>query len=230
MMAHVRHVLHTLRSPSLKSPSSEAMAHVFALFDRTVPKAAGDMAACRKGCFHCCSQMVIVTAPEAFFVAAQVRKRPDLAAAVREAAREIGNLSMEERLGRQVFCPMLSEAMCSIYAGRPLGCRGFVSTELEACLAAFERGGTPDIPMPNDTVSVLYACRMLLMAALRLGGLGDASYELNSAVALALSGDDTEARWLAGEKLFDILRPSPPPPPQFEIAIRDLVAHTAPTV
>jgi hypothetical protein len=230
MAAHVRHVVHALRSPSAKSPSSDAVAHVLALHDRTVPKQAEKMLACRKGCSHCCSQMVVITAPEAFYVAAQLRSRPDAAAAVAAVARETGGLTLEQRLGKNIFCPLLSETICTIYAGRPLGCRGFVSTSLEACLAAFVRGESPDIPMPNDSISVLYACRMLLLAALRLAGLTDGVYEMNSAVAVALSAKDAEARWLAGEDLFAGLQASPPPPPQFETAIRQLMAHVAPTV
>lgn len=174
--------------------------------------------------------MVVVTAPEAFYVAAHLRSRPEMAAAVAAVARDTATLTLEERLGRNIFCPMLSEAICSIYATRPLGCRGFVSTSLEACLAAFVRGETPDIPMPNDSISVLYACRMLLMASLRLAGLKDGVYEMNSAVAVALSAPDAEAQWLGGKDLFAGLQSNPPPPAQFETAIRQMVGYVAPTV
>ncbi|MGE4064880.1 MAG: YkgJ family cysteine cluster protein [Rhodospirillaceae bacterium] len=230
MMAHIRHVVQALRSPTSKSPSSDAVAHVLAVHDRTVPKQAEKLLACRKGCSHCCSQMVVVTAPEAFYVAAQLRSRPEAAAAVAEVARQAGAMTLEQRLGKNIFCPLLTDTICSIYAGRPLGCRGFVSTNLDACIAAFTRGETPDIPMPNDSISVLYACRMLLLAALRVAGLKDGVYEMNSAVAVALGSKDAESQWLAGKDLFAGLQASPPPPPQFESAIRQMVAHIGPTV
>ena len=230
MAAHIRYVVHALRSPTSKSPSAEAVAHVLAVHDRTVPKQAEKLLACRKGCSHCCSQMVVITAPEAFYVAGQLRGRPDAAAAIAEVARATGGLTLEQRLGRNIFCPLLSETICSIYAERPLGCRGFVSTSLDACIAAFVRGGPPDIPMPNDSISVLYACRMMLLAALRLAGLNDGVYEMNSAVAAALSAKDAEARWLAGGDLFAGLQASPPPPPQFEASIRQMMAYVAPTI
>lgn len=228
--AHVRHVVHALRSPSAKSPASDAVAHVTALHDRTVSKESEKLLACRKGCFHCCSQMVVVSAPEAFYVAAAVRRRPEMASAVAGIAQRTGSMTLEQRLGQDLFCPMLKDAICSIYATRPLGCRGFVSTSLDACLAAFTRGEAPNIPMPSDSVSVLYACRMLLIAALRLARLDDGVYEMNSAVAVALTHEDSETRWLAGENIFAALAPAPPPPPQFETAIRQLVAFVAPTV
>jgi hypothetical protein len=92
------------------------------------------------------------------------------------------------------------------------------------------RGETPDIPMPNDSISVLYACRMLLIAALRLAGLKDGVYEMNSAVAVALSAGDAEVQWLSGKDLFAGLQATPPPPPQFEASIRQMMAFVAPTV
>src|SRR5690606_24097087 len=109
-------------------------------------------------------------------------------------------------------------------------CHGFVSQDVNACIAAFDRGETPNIPMPADYTQVLYTCRTLLLAALRLAGLHDGLYELNSAVAVVLATDNAEARWLRGENIFAGLSPAPPPPPQFEVAIRQLAAFVAPTV
>ncbi|MSO72417.1 MAG: hypothetical protein EXQ84_02245 [Rhodospirillaceae bacterium] len=228
--AHIRHVIKLLRSPQAKSPCSDAIAHVTSVYDRSLPASAQTMLACRKGCSHCCTQLVVVTAPEAFFVAAQIRKQPKTVAAVVEAARDTGTLSLEERLRAKSMCPMLDAAICSVYAARPLGCHGFVSTNLNACLAAFERLETPDIPMPQDNISVLYACRMLLLAALRLAGLRDSTYEMNSALAAILTEDNAEPRWLTGEDILAGVKPAAPPPPQFEDAIRKMAAFVSPTV
>ena len=228
--AHIRHVIKLLRSPQAKSPCSDVIAHVGALHDRSVPPSMQTMLACRKGCSHCCTQMVVVTAPEAFYVAAQIRNRPRTVEAVGEVARQTGALPLLERLKAKVMCPMLENAICSIYAARPLGCHGFVSTDLNACLAAFERLETPNIPMPEDNISVLYACRMLLSAALRLVGLRDSVFELNSALAAILAHDNAERRWLAGEDILAGVKAEPPPPPQFEEAIRKMAALVAPTL
>lgn len=230
MAAHVRHVVHLLRSPQARTPSADAVAHVTALFDRSVPESANKMIACRKGCAHCCTQMVIVTAPEAFHVASLVRKKPATVAAIIAAAQRTGTLTLNERLTANIMCPMLDDALCSIYAGRPLGCHGFVSASLDACLATFTQGGKPDIPMPGDTVQVLYACRMLMLVALRLAGLKDAVYELNAALAAILTQEEAEARWLKGEDVFAGVRAEAPPPPQFEQAIRQMAAFVAPTL
>ncbi len=228
--AHIRHVIKLLRSPQADSPCSDAVAHVTDLFDRSVPPAQQTLLACRKSCSHCCTQMVVLTAPEAFFVAAQIRKRPKTIAAVVDVARQTGTLSLEERLRAKVMCPMLEAALCTIYAARPLGCHGFVSTNLNSCLAAFERLETPDIPMPQDNISVLYASRMLLLAALRLADLRDSTYEMNSALSAILTADNAEQRWLAGEDILAGVKTEAAPPPQFEDAIRKMAAFVAPTV
>jgi Fe-S-cluster containining protein len=227
--AHVRHVIQLLRNARSDSPCSDAVAHVTALFDRTVPASPVPLA-CRKGCAHCCTQLVVLTAPEAFFVAAQLRKRPETVAAIIDADKRTRGLAIEERLKSKVQCPLLDDTICSVYAARPLGCHAFVSADLNACLAAFERGETPNIPMPSDYVSVLYACRTLFLAALRLAGLNSAAYEMNAALAAILTQDNAEARWLAGEDILAGVPATAPPPPQFNEAIAKMAAFVAPTV
>ena len=230
MAAHVRHMVHILRSPQTKTPSADAVTHLTALFDRSVPDQANKMIACRKGCAYCCTQMVIATAPETFFVASQVRKKPATVAAIIAAAERTAKLSLNERLTANIMCPMLEDSLCSIYVGRPLGCHGFVSTNLDACISTFTQGGKPDIPMPSDTVQVLYASRMLMLVALRLAGLKDAVYELNAALAAVLTQEDAEERWLKGEDVFAGVNAEAPPPPQFEQAIQQMAAYVAPTL
>jgi Fe-S-cluster containining protein len=228
--AHVRHMVHLLSQPAADSPCSDAIAHIGVVLDRTIPPAAAQSLACGRGCSHCCVQMVTVSAPEALFVAAQIRKRTPAVAAMIAADARTRGLSLEDRLQLRQKCPLLSQDLCSIYAGRPLGCRGFVSVNLNACIAAFDHGAAPEIPTPSIYVDVLHSCRMLLIAALRLRGLKDASYELNAAVTAALAIEDAETRWLAGEDVFADVPVTGEIPPAFNTAIAQLVNHVAPTV
>ncbi len=228
--AHVRHIVGLLRDRQAGSPCAEIVAHVAALFERSVLTTPPAQLACRKGCSHCCVQMVILTAPEAFFVAAQLRKRPDTVAAIVEANSRAQGLTLQERLHTKTWCPLLADAACSVYAARPLACHGFVSMNLEACLATFERGAPPDIPTPALNVRMLETCRMLYMAALRLAGLPDAFYEMNEALATILATDNAEARWLAGENILAGVPIKAPPPPQYDEAIGKIAAFVAPTV
>jgi hypothetical protein len=228
--AHVRHMVHLLSNPAAPSPCADAISHVSELFSRTVPKESEKGLACRRGCAACCTQLVTVTAPEALWVAAQIRRKPAAMDAMRAVDRQTHGLSMEQRLKSHITCPLLENDLCSIYAGRPIGCRGFVSLNLDACIATFIHGAEPQIPVPANRLDILYTCRMVLYAALRLRGLRDQAYELNAAVTAALAFEDAEARWLRGEDIFADVPVTGGVPPNFETAISQLVAHVAPTV
>jgi len=225
---HVRHVTYLLRDPKARSPSADAIRHVAALFDRSVPPALQKTLACRRGCSHCCTQMVTLTEPEAFLMAAQIRQKPEVVAAIHEVNAKTKGLTLEQRLRTGLMCALLKDQACSINAARPLGCRGFVSVDLSACISAFVNAGEPNIPMPGEFLSGLYACRILLMAALRLARLTDASFEMNEALSVILTQEDSETRWLRGENVFAGVTALPPPPAQFETAIRQMAAFTAP--
>src|SRR3954468_10728411 len=95
MDAHVRHMVKLLRNPASKSPCSDAVAYATALYERTVPKSAHDKIVCRKGCAFCCSQLVTLTAPEAFFVASALRKRPELGAKLAAADQTTRGMTLE---------------------------------------------------------------------------------------------------------------------------------------
>lgn len=225
---HVRHVAHLLRDPKARSPSTDAVRHITSLFDRSIPAPAQNAIACRKGCSHCCTQMVTLTAPEAFFVAAQLRDKPEVIAAIHDANAKTRGLTMEQRLRTGLMCAFLKDHACSIYGSRPLGCHGFVSVDLNACIAAFVNGAEPNIPMPGEFVQALYANRILLMAALRLAGLPDVAFEMNEALSAILLQENAEARWYAGEDIFAGVATLPPPPPEFETSIRQMAAFVAP--
>jgi Fe-S-cluster containining protein len=225
MAAHVRHVFNLLRDHKLDSPCSKAVAHVTSLFDRTAP--AHPLIACRKGCSHCCTQKVVLTAPEAFFVAARIKENPKAKDAIIAAHRRTHAMSLEGRLQAQIFCALLEDSICSIYTARPLACHAFVSTDLEACLAAFTRDQPANIPMPSDYVDTVHACRILLMAALRIARLPSSVYEMNAALAVILAQENAEARWLAGENVLAGVPVQSPPPPQFEQAIRQMAVYVA---
>jgi hypothetical protein len=228
MAAHLRHTVRLLRNAGVPSPSAAAVAYLVGLYDRSVPPRTD--IACRKGCSYCCCQPVLVSAPEAFFIAAQIRERPDSRNSVAAAAQELIGRAPDSPISEWVRCPLLEDQACAIYAARPLACHAFVSVKLEACLAAFVDHAPPDIPMPANNISLLYGCRMLLFAAQRLIGRPDHTYEMNGAVSIVLATDKAEARWLAGEDLFAGLESKTPIPPQFEREIAGMTAFVAPTL
>jgi hypothetical protein len=149
---------------------------------------------------------------------------------VAAADKTTRGLSLEERLKAHTVCPLLEAGACSVYAARPLGCHAFVSVNLDACRATFEHDAPPQIPQPVEHSAVLYACRLMLMAALKLAGLRAVSYELNGAVTRALTGADTERRWLAGEDVLADTEAGGETPPDAAAVIDRIVANVAPTI
>lgn len=172
--------------------------------------------------------MVTLTAPEAFFLAAQIRDKPEVIAAIQDANSKTRGLTLEQRLRTGLMCAFLKDNACSVYGARPLGCHGFVSADLNACISAFVNGGEPNIPMPGEFVQGLYATRILLTAALRLAGLPDQAYEMNEVMSAILLQENAEARWFAGENVLAGVATLPPPPPEFETSIRQMAAFVAP--
>jgi hypothetical protein len=228
MAAHLRHTARLLRNRHLDSPCSEAMRHLTGLFERSVQPAQRLGLACRSGCAYCCKQPVTLLAPEAFFLASQIRGRSNQIAAMADAAHAFRGLAWDGRWHGALPCPLLEESACTAYSARPFSCRGFVSRDVDAC-RVFEQSGKPVAMLP-DFVSVLYACRMILVAAIRLAGLKDEVFEMNAAATVALAGNDVERHWLQGKAVFKDLERGPQPPPQFEANIQKMIAFVAPTV
>src|SRR5205823_15057735 len=119
----VRRMVTLLRDPAAASPSAAAVAHIGAVFDRSVPENARKSIACRSGCAHCCRQRVAVTAIEAFALAHVLRGRSSLAATVAAADARTRGLDGKQRLDAAIECPLLVEQKCSVYPARPLVCR-----------------------------------------------------------------------------------------------------------
>lgn len=222
MAAHLREVVRRLRGGSCRA----AVTYLTELYDRSI--APRDDLACARGCAFCCVQTVVVTAAEAFAVAAEIRERAATVAALRShPARRLGEPKSNWRP-----CPFLAEdKICSIYEARPLACHGFVSRDLAACIDFF--AGTRDEAgfTPQDRQQVMTACRMMLCAAHLLTGRGpQAGYELTGAVAAILALPDAEARWHRGENVLKAVPMGPPVPPHIAAEIQRMAAFVAPTI
>ena len=124
-------------------------------------------------------------------------------------------------------CPLLMAGECTIYAARPLACRGFASFSVEACKRAFEQHGA-DVPVPAACGSVRSALESALRAALKHHALPYASYEFDTALDQVLDVPGAEAAWLAGEDVFtgvDVDRSAHPGEAlQREIVLDSLIA------
>lgn len=227
--AHVRQAARLLRDRQTSaSPSARAVRHVVELFERSVPESARAQLACASGCAFCCYQPVRVTAAEAFFLAGQLRERPETEAAVRAAADMLSDRQADAPKVAWLRCPLLdADNGCSAYAARPLNCHAYVSVNVEDCKAV-EAGAVVMEPAPYKTIKE--GARVMLQAALRANGLPDTSYELNAALRAVLDTDHAEKRWLRGEDIFAQVPQVSPNNAQAEKLIAWVAANIAPTL
>jgi len=205
--------------------------HVAERFESSVPPATHAKLACRSGCAFCCHQPVKVNAAEAFFLATQLRERPDTTAAVREAARQLAARDAEAPRVAWLRCPLLDQAdACSVHSARPLSCHGYVSLDVEDCKISYPQTGAWSVREPAIYDDLRSSWRLILQAALRLNGLPDTNYELNAALALVLDTEDAEKRWLRGENIFAALKPLSPNKPEIEQVLALIAARIGPTL
>jgi Fe-S-cluster containining protein len=157
--------------------------------------------ACAPGCFFCCYLPVDVLAPEAFLIAAHLRRTrspAELAALV----YQLGSHGQHDFGMRP--CVFLAQGCCSIYEVRPMVCRGYNSLSKERC-EAFYQDASIDLKGTKDRVAGRLAEAMQegVIAGLQALGLDAHWYELASAVMRALETGDGPARWAQGEAVFE---------------------------
>ena len=173
--------------------------------------------ACAAGCAWCCHQQVAIAPAEAVAIARHVTRTfpPDALAALQARlaaldARTRG-LGVPDRAKLKAPCAFLADGNCSVYAVRPLRCRGVYSRDAAHCQWAMENPdqvfGSPDRhakpgPYPVEPARIMDAALTGFARALRDRGLAWEALELTAAVRIALDTPDAGERYLAGEPVF----------------------------
>ncbi len=183
------------------------------MLDKTIQKMPQAPAyQCAKGCNFCCHGAVSVSAPELFRAVRLIDSASGIdKAGVIGRAKARSAATFEAALALRDPCPLLVEGNCSVYEDRPMGCRQFVSTNAEGCRTAFEKR-TGELPYVPGAANAGLILRSLLMGAVASLGLKADTYELSSALVVALEQPDAEARWLAGEDVLAGALVTPQPP------------------
>jgi hypothetical protein len=158
--------------------------------------------ACRGDCPACCCLRVTVTAPEALLLArfisvnaqAFAERNVDLIARITAIDAAVGSLTEAERMAAGRSCAMLEAGFCLAYKLRPLACRGHASFDAEACAKA-TAGQNVDVPVSAEHIVLRGLVQSAMMAAMQEAGLASGLYELNGAVALALTTPDAPRLW-----------------------------------
>lgn len=138
---------------------------------------------CRKGCFSCCRQPIDVPLPEAYTIAQYIRNN--------FSHKEVESLNdrldkwllwVKEELphyeqkgidayaafyNHGVFCPLLVNGSCSIYAVRPVVCRGYyVSSDPRSCLPLNDEAALKEEPVPLGSIPVVGSKHAMRIRAL----------------------------------------------------------------
>ncbi len=167
---------------------------------------------CAPGCAFCCHLSVFASVPELLTLAAHLRSTLTPAAlaarteGIRETAAAVRDLSQAERAQSKRACPLLDVAtrQCGVYAARPLACRAYNSCDAGVCEQAFDAALTHwDLPTDLFQLTVSRNARKGLLSAVFAAGLDPGPYELVTGLDVALRIPDADARWLAGEPIFE---------------------------
>ena len=164
--------------------------------------------ACKEGCDWCCYLTVGTTVPEVIRIVEYLQRTlsPEELQATRARIAALDDQKRASRLGQQAGtrwpCALLVNHRCIAYPVRPLTCRGFNSSDAQAC----ERF----LQSPRKVVVPNYVPQLRLMtfvldgtrAGLSESGLRGDLLELTAALRIALEVPDAAERWLAGEAVF----------------------------
>ncbi|HEY4369640.1 MAG TPA: YkgJ family cysteine cluster protein [Steroidobacteraceae bacterium] len=151
--------------------------------------------ACRAGCTWCCHFSVDVRAVEVFSILDFVERtftideKARVYAEVRGNSATLKNLDEIERMQRNVKCPFLNDGRCTIYSVRPQTCRNYHATNVAGCQQSYEDPNNLDID-PDFAPWVYQAGGAHVEAfsnAMRDAGYDVSAYELNSALATAMT-------------------------------------------
>ena len=146
---------------------------------------------CKEGCSYCCQKPgVLVTPAELLRIIKHVWALDEAAlASVAQRARSyvehLAGGSFDEPTAESFPCPLLRDNRCSVYDIRPLTCRGYNSTSVEACKGAL---ASPEVMVPLFALikDVTDGATVGTATALRAIGFNDALVDLGTALHIGL--------------------------------------------
>jgi Fe-S-cluster containining protein len=122
------------------------------------------VAACRRGCSHCCHIPVLITQTEAHVMADELK----ITVAKPEKFVRAGNKAYDG-----VACPFLADNECSIYESRPLACRIHYSMAGDDLLCQIVPGESIEVPFFNNMPYLLAMVQALPGQEHRLADIRD---------------------------------------------------------
>lgn len=142
------------------------------------------IAACRKGCSHCCHVPVTISRAEAVLLArASGRRAAQPVHGVRPdaLATEAEVIAAQQRLQHRPSpspCPFLHDAQCSVYAHRPMACRVLLNLDDDELLCRLTRNAgdndaAPEAQVPYADARALKALALAAQASSEFADIRD---------------------------------------------------------
>jgi len=168
--------------------------------------------ACQAGCTFCCHQYVGISMAELAIVAKYVETNFDksgqqqLRDRLSETIEATAGMNQFERAASRIDCPLLNETsrQCTIYAARPLTCRGMHSLDRDACEKDDATPGkNHPIPQFEDHKNITRSIAIGLHLGIAENNLEIKELELGRTLLIALTEKDAIERWIKGEAVFE---------------------------
>lgn len=177
-------------TPSIIELAELAAAYAEQAFHRTGGPERSARLHCRRGCSYCCHLPVETSTAEAARALEYARGELNAAefralrARIREAARAYP-LAPDRPPAQSPPCPFLEDDACLVHPVRPLACRGWNSSDVSACIEAYERGVTA-VRVPVDSrIRAVYAnASEALLRGLDRAGAGRPAHLVPALAAL----------------------------------------------
>lgn len=153
-----------LIAQAAKSPTSAKRVSWLRKAADHVSDSAAHLAACKKGCAHCCHIAVMISRSEAQVIAKETGAKLDVKAGAftmdhAEDAPGAYQAATDQAFGRP--CPFLADGSCSIYSSRPLQCRLLLNLDDDALLCQLMQGGATNVPYLNTKIHHFAAVTIL---------------------------------------------------------------------
>jgi Fe-S-cluster containining protein len=166
--------------------------------------------ACAPGCAHCCHMPVSLSPPEALLIHTHVLehwpadRRAALVAALAEAERAAAGEDDAALFRARRACVFLDgdSQRCTIYAVRPLACRGHASFDRQACADAHEAPAdaarAARVPTDEGLRAEKDRIKTTLGVTLIEARRDPLDYELSSLLRAVFADPEIGQRWLSG--------------------------------
>ncbi|MFJ1470134.1 YkgJ family cysteine cluster protein [Massilia orientalis] len=190
-----------------KGPVTPQVVRFYSAFDKMTARSP-TVISCQAGCTYCCHYHVMVSATEVFAITEAIAKLPAatrdvVMTRVHETAARTAKMDRATYIHTNVECAMLIGGRCSVYASRPIACRGHHSADVAACKETFNDVHS-DAQAPKDyhREVTFRAFDNAQLSANHKAGVDTTKYELHAALAAALDNPTSFKRWKAGKSAF----------------------------